>query len=163
MIPRQLIAFFGVYRSWYYWLVTTTIAFFYYFILQYLIEVSNKGIVIVTVPQYLIFFLDISASILITLGVYSVRQTLAKRRALSGASSGLVSSISVLTASVSVSCACQAPILYNILYFLGLNSFEASGIVVTLNDLQVPILWALVGLNLAMILVMTTRIKSDSP
>lgn len=158
-MPRQLAALSRVYRSWRYWLLTTIIAFFYYFLLQYLIEVSNRGIVIITIPQYLVFLLDVSAAILITLGVYSARQTLIKRKALSGASSGLVSSISVLTAGVSVSCACQAPILYNILYFFGLNSFEASGIVVTVNDLQVPILWILVGLNFAMILVITTRMK----
>jgi hypothetical protein len=157
MIPRQIRTLGLAYRSWHYWLLTASAGVIYYFILQYLIEISNKGIVIITVPKYLLFLLDITAAISITLGVYSVRQSLIRTRALSGASSGVVSSLSVLTAGVSVSCACQAPILYNILYFVGLNSFEASGIVVTINDLQVPIMWGLVALNLIVILIITTR------
>jgi hypothetical protein len=147
-----------VYNSWKSWILTAAIALVYYLLFRYLVTLSNHGILFLSVPAYLIYALDILASILITSGIYSIVRTTGKRR-VSGSSSGFVSAASILAAGISVGCACQAPILYSILYLVGLNSIEASGIVVTIVDYNIEILWLLVLINLIMIFIVASRIK----
>ncbi len=120
--------------------------------------VSNHGLTLLSAPSYLIYLLDLLASMSITLSVYSLSQAL-KAKLAAGAATGFVSSISVLTAGISVGCACQAPILYNFLYFFGLNSLEASSIVVAIDNYEIPIMSGLILLNLITIIMIGSKIK----
>lgn len=150
-----------VYSSWRYWIVTAAVAFIYYEVFRYLIAVSNHGLQLLSAPLYLIYALNLAAAIAITISIYSMVQSL-KSRITAGASSGALSTISVLVAGITVGCACQAPILYTLLYFVGLNSIEASGIVVTMDDYSTPIMWALVLLNVALIFFSASRPRFTS-
>lgn len=162
-LPAPLGYLVRIYGSWYNWLVTIAAAAIYYEIFQYLLYVSSKGIVILEVPLSLVAGLDTSASVLITLGFYSFSRALGSRqKSLTGASSGALSTLSVIVAGVSVSCACQAPIIYSLLYFLGLNSLEASTIVVELNDYQDQIIWLLILLNIVTITLTLIRFSRSA-
>jgi hypothetical protein len=157
MRPVQLTVLARVYGSWKYDLITIAAAILYYWIFEYLIEASSRGIILLSIPAYLIYILVITAAISITLGIFSLSHALRQRKILAGTSSSTVSTFSVLAAGISVGCACQAPILYNLLYFLGLNTLEASSIVVGINDYQVQIISLLIILNVLMIVVVTWR------
>jgi hypothetical protein len=163
-LPAELATLADVYRSWHYWLITIFAVVVYYEIFRYLIFISGRGVIILAVPSYLVYVLDTSASVLLTLGFFYFGQALQKKRKLlATTSSGALSSLSMVVAGISVGCACQAPILYNLLYFLGLNSLEASGIVVGIDDYQVQIMWLLVLLNISLIAITTRRIAKTSP
>jgi hypothetical protein len=78
-----------------------------------------------------------------------------------GASIGS-STLSVFIGGVIAGCACQAPILYNLLYFLGLNALEASGLVASVDVYQFEIMWLLILLNLGMIILVLSKIPSTA-
>ena len=161
MIPKQLRAFVRVYKSGWSWLITAVAGLVYYWIFQVFVAASSGGIVLLVVPLNLVYTLDISASILITLGIFSFRLAIRRAKIVTSTSSSAVSTFSILAAGVSAGCACQAPILFNLLYFLGLNSLEASSIVVSINDYQIQIILALIVLNVIMILVTASRIAAN--
>jgi hypothetical protein len=151
-----------VYRSWKYDILNIIIVIAYYYLFQYLVLISTRGIVIQTTPAYLIYFLDGSASVLITLSIYSVAQRLSNRkRIVTGASSGAVSAGSILAAGISAGCACQAPVLYNLLYFFGLNAFEASSFVAIVDQYQIEIMWVLLLINIGIIFLTLSRMQAS--
>jgi hypothetical protein len=136
-----------IYRSPKYMVLTIASAALYYLLFNYFVSLDNHGIVIYSEPVYLVYSLAITAAVLLTITVYSLTLRL-RRRAQASSSAGLLASISTVVGGCITGCACQAPILYNLLYFVGLNAFEASGIVSTLLAYDFDINVALIALNL---------------
>jgi hypothetical protein len=158
-VASILRALLEVYRSWKFILLNIVVGIAYYYLFQYLILLSSRGLVIQTAPPILVYSLDLSASVVLTLSVYSVHQRLSKKRIEAGASSSVVGTGSILAAGITAGCACQAPILYSVLYFLGLNALEASGFVALVNEYQIPILLILILINAIVIFITLTRIQ----
>lgn len=132
----------------------------YYLVFRYLITSSNDGLVLITIPSYLVFALIGSASILLTLSVHSFFLILPHNRK-NGVPSGIFSSFSVFIGGIAAGCACQAPILYGFLYFVGLNSLEASGLVTSFADHEVAIIEAMVAINMILIVLFSRRIQKN--
>jgi hypothetical protein len=136
-----------MYRSPRYAILTAAAAGVYYYLFNYFVSLDNRGIVIYSGPVYLVYLLAITAAILLTITVYSL--SLRLRHGVKASSrAGFLASFSTVVGGCITGCACQAPILYNILYFVGLNAFEASGIVSTLLSYDFEINVALILLNL---------------
>ena len=130
----------------------------YYFLFEYLVSLNNYGIVIFYVPIYLVYLLSLTASLLLTVTVYAFSSRIRQGAGIVP-SRGLVGSISAAVGGCVGGCACQAPILYNIFYLIGLNAFEASGVVTLIASYQTELNVLLILLNA----VMTNSILSKVP
>ena len=148
-----------VYRSWKFLFLNVVVGIVYYFLFQYMILISSRGLIIQTAPPVLVYSLDLSASVVLTLSVFSVHQRLSKKRIATSSSTGALGTGSVLAAGVTAGCACQTPVLYSVLYFFGLNALEASGIVALINEYQIEIFLTLIAINIFAIFVMLLRIQ----
>jgi len=147
-----------IFRSPRYVALSVIGAVVYYLVFDYFVSLSNFGIVVFSAPVYLVYMLAITASLLLTITVYSV--SLRLRRGLpSSSSAGLLASLSTIVGGSVVGCACQAPILYNLLYFFGLNAFEASGVVTPLVAFSMEINVALIVLNLVAVVWLLSKIS----
>lgn len=145
-------------QGWKYLAIFVATLLVYDLFFHYMITTSDYGIFLVTVPLYLIYLLIVSAALLVTLGVYSasmIRYRSTKR----GVSSGFYGTFSVLVGGISAGCACQAPILYGVLYFVGLNSLEASSFVTIFSSHEKSILEILILLNILLIFAFSLRIQ----
>jgi len=127
----------------------------YYFLFEYLVSLNNYGIVIFYVPIYLVYLLSLTASLLLTVTVYAFSSRIRQGAGIVP-SRGLVGSISAAVGGCVGGCACQAPILYNIFYLIGLNAFEASGVVTLIASYQTELNVLLILLNA----ILTYRILS---
>lgn len=153
----------AVSKTWKYFGLCMLLFFVYYLSFRYLISSSNGGLVLIAVPIYLVYALISTASILFTLSVYSLISSF-PRTGRNGAPPGIFSAFSVFVGGVSAGCACQAPILYGMLYFLGLNSLEASGLVTSFADHENAIMEAMIAVNLILIVLFYGRIqKANGP
>jgi hypothetical protein len=148
-------------QNWKYLVLNLVTFSAYYLGFRYLISSSDYGFVLITVPMYLVYLLIGSASVLFTLSVYSLFMGLPRSNRKS-APSGFFSAFSVFLGGLSAGCACQAPILYGFLYFLGLNSLEASGLVSIFADHETGILESIIALNALLILFFAFRIGKQN-
>lgn len=155
-VPRALLE---VYRSWKFLLLNIVVGIIYYYLFEDMILISSRGLVILTAPPILVYSLDLGASAVLTLSVFSVHQRLSKKRIAAGTSSGALGTASVLAAGITAGCSCQVPILYSILYFLGLNALEASGLVALVNEYQIEILLTLIVINIVLLFATLSRIQ----
>jgi len=147
-----------VYGHWEYSIVSLIVAVVYFLLFRFLITSSNYGIVLITLPTFLVILLIMTASILLTVNVYVLRQAFSRSRVTTGVSRGVFSFLSILVGGLSAGCACQAPILFGILYFLGLNSIEASSLVVAFAEYQTWITISIIILNTFLIFLSVLRI-----
>lgn len=147
-----------IYRSPKYVLLTVFAAGLYYLLFNYFVSLENYGLVIYSEPAYLVYLLSLSASVLLTITVYTL--SLRLRRGLRTSSrAGLLASLSTVVGGCITGCACQAPILYSIVYFFGLNAFEASGVVTLFVAHDSEINAALVLLNVAVAFRLLSKIS----
>ncbi|HUI00536.1 MAG TPA: hypothetical protein VLX56_02765 [Nitrososphaerales archaeon] len=136
-----------IYRSPKYVVLSLAAAVVYYYLFAYFVSLENYGIVIYSEPAYMVYLLAVTASVLLTVTVYSL--SLRLRRGIQTSSpGGFLASVTTVVGGCMAGCACQAPILYNLLYFFGLNAFEASGVVTTLVSYDFEINLALIVLNI---------------
>jgi hypothetical protein len=157
-IQSNLRVFETVFRSPKYLALALGGVIVYYFVFNYLVSLNNIGIVINSGPVYFVYLLAITASVLLTLTAYSV--SLRLRSGLRKASPmGFVATITPIIGGGVTGCACQAPILYNLLYFVGLNSFEASGFVTLVAAYALEIDAALILLNLVAAYAVLSKIS----
>jgi hypothetical protein len=149
----------AIYRSPKYMVLTIAAAASYYYLFNYFVSLDNHGIVIYSEPVYLVYSLAITAALLLTITVYSVTLRLRNRVQSSSSSAGLLASTSTVVGGCVTGCACQAPILYYLLYFFGMNAFEASGIVSTILAYDFDINVALIVLNLVVAYRMLSKVS----
>ncbi|MEM3227606.1 MAG: hypothetical protein QXR58_01475 [Candidatus Micrarchaeaceae archaeon] len=99
----------------------------YYLIARYLIILQESAFIIVN-PYlfYLMYLLVFSASITITIAIYSIRNT---RRNIARFTASGVSAITALLGSVIISCGCAVPILFS-LAAIGVSGAS----IIALND-----------------------------
>lgn len=120
----------------------------YYYLFTVVIEYSNFGIFLVTVPVYLVFLLVLTSSMLATAASVYLRRSLRLRRVAIGLSQ---SPIAFVVGTVVASCACNVPILAPVLYLIGLNALEVSSAIAFLARFQEPIIGIIVLLNVCCI------------
>jgi hypothetical protein len=147
-----------IYRSPKYVVLTIAAAASYYYLFNYFVSLNNHGIIIYSEPVYLVYSLAITAALLLTITVYSLSLRM-RNRVQSSSSAGLLASISTVVGGCVTGCACQAPILYYLLYFFGMNAFEASGIVSTILAYDFYINVGLIVLNLLVAYRMLSKVS----
>ncbi len=125
----------------------SAVAFFYIF--YYLIASANNGIFLIFMPIYLIYALVITSGVLFAISAFAIVHSLASRR--TGAASGIASALLPAAGGFVVGCGCSFPILASVLLFLGINTFEAVGIVSIISSYQAWIITAMILANFAMI------------
>jgi hypothetical protein len=140
-ILRSLVV---LYSSWA-TLLTNGLLFAGYYALFYeVIVYSNSGYFLLTVPSYLLVLLVLTSSCSATVAVSYLRISRRKRSI-----PGVVESpIGVALGAFVASCSCTLPLLTPMLYFIGLNAIEVSGILSFLASYQTTIFEAIVVLNL---------------
>lgn len=111
--------------------------------------------------MYLVYLLSLSASLLLTMTVYAFSLRI-REGVRAGPVRGLFGSISAAVGGSVAGCACQAPILYNLLYFLGMNAFEASGLVTLAATYQTELNVLLILLNILMTYSILSKVSNKA-
>jgi len=114
----------------------------YYGLFYLVIQYSNFGNFLLTIPISLLLLFVASSSILATVAVRFVM--LSARRRLLALAPGPVA---FAVGSVVASCACNIPLLAPLLYFVGLNALAVSSVLAFLAQYQVYVMAAIVLVN----------------
>ena len=117
----------------------------YYLLLNWIIY-SESTAILITVPTYIVYLLVFTSANLLAISAYRVMSVLSTR--MLATADSLASAATTVVGSVVIGCACQAPILAELLYALGMGSIYVSSVIVSVNSLQTPIMLSLVALNL---------------
>jgi hypothetical protein len=132
--------FVTLYTSWT-TLLTNAVFFGAYYLLFYeMIINSNSGFFLLSIPFSLLVLFVLASSALATVAVSYLRLTL-RRRTLPGIAQ---SPIGVALGAFVASCSCNLPLLVPVMYFLGLNAVEVSGVISFLAAYQQTIVEAIV-------------------
>lgn len=135
--------FLVLYSSWK--TVLTNAVFFavYYAAFYEVIVRSNSGFFLLAVPYYLFALLVLASSVLATVALRYV-VLYRRKRMLEGLAQ---SPIGLAAGALVASCACALPLVAPVLYFLGLNSLEVSGLISFLAAYQGSIIATIVVLD----------------
>ncbi|MCL4379020.1 MAG: hypothetical protein M1160_01695 [Candidatus Marsarchaeota archaeon] len=123
------------------------VAAVYYLIFTYLIRLQNYGVLLITVPKPLIYALVITASMMLTIGVFTLRNTSKGRL---GVKAGTAGAFATVFAGVISGCGCSAPLLYGITAF-GLSIAEVSVANAFIVNYSIEIVSALIAINIVLI------------
>jgi hypothetical protein len=137
----------SLYSSWTTLLVNGVFFVAYYAVFYELITRSNSGYFLLTVPLSLLVGFVLASSVLATVAVLYLRLSL-RRRALPGI---VESPVGVAVGTFVVSCSCNLPLIAPLMYFLGLNSIEVSGVESFLAAYQQSIVGLIILLDIVSI------------
>ncbi|MEM3841370.1 MAG: hypothetical protein QXN59_01595 [Candidatus Micrarchaeaceae archaeon] len=128
-----------------YLLLNIAFAIIYYYIFTAIVEAQNHGILLlINVPSYALYALIITASITLTLSVYSIRNTV---RNVAVASSSGVGAFATVFGGLINGCGCSAPLLFSIFSSL-FGSSAAIYLDYDISNLSLPLTLILVVANL---------------
>jgi hypothetical protein len=133
----------SVYSSWKSFLINGVFFLAYYLFFYTVITGSNSGFFLLTIPFPLLVLLVLASSILATVAASYLRLP-TNRNVLPGLAQ---SPAGVALGALAASCACSIPLLAPLLYFIGLNAIEVSGVVSFLASYQEDIIVAIVALD----------------
>jgi hypothetical protein len=131
----------------------------YYVLFYEVIVRSNSGLFILTIPFPLLVAFVLASSLLATVAVEYLRISL-RRRGVPGVAG---SPLSVAVGAFVASCSCNLPLLAPLLYFIGLNSLEVSGVISFLAAYQQTIVEALILLDIASLYYYLKQISRAGP
>ncbi|MEM3661696.1 MAG: hypothetical protein QXG73_02620 [Candidatus Micrarchaeaceae archaeon] len=134
----------SIFLSPFYAALTVVFAVGYYLLFIYLMGLSGN-ILFVKLPWYLIYALVVTSAVLLTIAVYSIKNSIMPYV---GASTGAWSAVSTSVGSLFASCGCTAPLLAPLLYDIGLNTIAVSSFMSAVSSYQSYIFAALILLNL---------------
>ena len=129
----------------------------FYYIFYYLVTTDNFGAFLLFIPIYLIYALVVSSGILFAISVFAVANSAASRRL--GIEGGIIGVLLPSVGGVVAGCACAFPLLASILLFIGVNTFEAAGVVSLVGGYQLWIDIAMILVNIAMIYYYLGRLR----
>lgn len=112
-----------------YFLLNIILFLLYYYTINAILAMQQQGVAISTVPQYAIFLLSISGSMLFTVAIYGFFRTRSTNTKYSGTAGG---SITMALGGIISGCGCHAAILYSILAFaIGGSSAYAANLYIS--------------------------------
>jgi hypothetical protein len=128
--------FVALYSSWK--TILTNVVFFaaYYLLFYEMITHSNAGFFLLTIPFSLLVLFVLASSALATVAVSYLRLSL-RRRSIPAVAQ---SPIGVALGAFVAGCSCNLPLLAPVMYFIGLNSLEVSGVISFLAAYQQTII-----------------------
>ena len=127
----------------------------YYLALTALIRSQNYNILLITVPKWLFYAVIISASIMLTLGVYITREAIIKKRA--ATTCGIGTALTLFTGVVA-GCGCSAPLIYGIAV-IGLSITEVSVLQSFIVRYSTPIFVAVLAINTLLVLYYAGKVQ----
>ncbi|MEM3753204.1 MAG: hypothetical protein QXM58_02365 [Candidatus Micrarchaeaceae archaeon] len=133
----------SIFSSPFYIAATVAFTVMYYLLFTYLMTIS--GNILLRLPWYLIYALIITSAMLLTIAIYSIKNSLA---VYAGVSTGAWSAVSSSLGSLFASCGCTAPLLTSILYDVGMNTIAVSSFLSVVAAYQLYIFVGLILLNL---------------
>lgn len=156
-LSRMLATLMSIYRPRYI-LINFVLAIAYYYLYITLLKVQNYGIVLLHLPQYLLYLLIITSSMAFTVAVYSIWNS---RRNKAYISASTVGTLTTLVGGVIGGCNCAAPLLFS---FVAVG-FSTSQII-TLTDFvskyQTWVVAAMIAINLAIELYYLNKLSTQS-
>ncbi|MFP3279037.1 MAG: hypothetical protein RXP92_01875 [Candidatus Micrarchaeota archaeon] len=130
-----------------FYLLEFVLGSFIYTLIYLAIMNTNKFIILSRVSEVLISLLILSSSILLVIATFIIKSASKP----SGYAGGVYSVVASLLGSFFVSCGCQASLLITLLYFIGLNTVEASYLYTFLASYNTFILLAFIIINILLI------------
>jgi len=154
-LPARTLA--SIYRPRY---VVLNIAVFvvYYYVYFELITYQNLGVFLTNVSGDLLYALVLTSSMLLTIAIYSIKNTRNNRASVSGTTFGTAAT---LFGGVIGGCGCSVPIISS-LALVGLSASEVVSLNNFLADYQNDIFGLMVVANLALIVYYLFRLSSAS-
>jgi len=141
--PGFFRAFVSLYSSWKTILANAVFFAAYYLLFYELIVRSNAGYFLLTIPYSLLVLIVLASSMQATVAVFYLRLAL-RRRSLAGVAQ---SPVGVALGAFVATCSCNLPLIGPLLYFIGLNSLEVSGVLSFLAAYQQAIVEAIVAVD----------------
>ena len=119
----------------------------YYAVAIGIAKFSNGVVIFAPYTNVLFYAVLATASILLTLSVYSIRNT---RRNAAKYSASTFGTLTAVGGGLFLGCGCQAPILFSV-FSIFVGSANALGADVLISDYELPLLLALLFINAAII------------
>ena len=156
-LPSMLRILVAVYKPKY--LLLNIVAFIgYYYVYYALISYQNYGLFLNNIPYGLLYSLVLTSSILITIAVYSIRNTRNNKARTTGTTAGTAVT---LLAGVIGGCGCEAPLVLN-LAVIGLSASEVVSLNNFLTGYQIQIFEVMIIVNVAVVIYYLYRLSSPS-
>jgi hypothetical protein len=130
----------------------------YYYAYFELISYQNLGVFLSNVSEDLLYSLVLTSSVLLTISIYSIRNTRNNRASISGTTLGTVAT---LFGGVIGGCGCSVPVISS-LAVVGLSASEVVSLNNFLADYQNQIFGFMVVANLAVIVYYLFRLSTAS-
>ncbi len=146
----------SIYRRPFYIIFNIIIAIVYYFVFDFLIRYQNYGILLIEMPIYLLYLIIISSSILLTISIYSIKNS---KKNIAKVSGSTVSTVVVLFGSVVGGCGCSAPIIYG-LSVLGLDISVTSSLAYFLSYYILDIFYLMIIINCIFIIYYLNKLST---
>jgi len=139
-VLRTLITLYSSWKT-----LLTNVFFFgaYYLLFYELILHTNGGYFLLTIPFSLLILIVFASSVQATVAVAYLRLAL-RRRSVAGVAQ---SPVGVALGAFVATCSCNLPLLGPVMYFIGLNSLEVSGVLSFLAAYQEDIVEAIVVID----------------
>jgi uncharacterized membrane protein len=153
-ILSQLIA---VYKPRYI-ILNVAFAALYYIIFTALLSFQQQGMTAVFFPYYFIYILVITSSIVLTIAVYSIKNTRNNSAKVSATTAGTVTT---LAGTVISGCGCSASVLFG-LAAVGVSSSQIFAINDFLTANQPLLLSAMIAINLFVIIYYLNKLSKPS-
>jgi len=124
--------------------LNVALAFLYYYAYVFLIKYQDYGVLLNLVPPFLIYLLVITSSVLLTIAIYSIRNTRNNKAYLSASTFG---TITALGGGVIAGCGCSAPVLLS-LVAIGLSTGQTFAISSFFNNNSIALFGLFILANL---------------
>ncbi len=136
--------------------VATAVAYYLFF--GFLIRYQDYGIFLVNVPAYLEYAVIITASVLLTISVYSIRNT---RRNKAKFTASSVSAVTLILGGVLGGCGCAEPLLMGFAA-LGISSTTLFSLNSLISSFSVQVFFAMAAVNIAIIVYYLNKLSKQS-
>ncbi len=156
-LGRLYMLLWSIYRPAYITL-NVVIAIAYYYVFTYIVRFQNNGILLLSIPQWILYLLVATSSVLFTISIYSIRNT---RRNNARISASALGTATTLAGGIIGGCGCSAPLVFS-LTALGISAASITPLYLFLADNSTLLFSTMVLINLAVILYYLAKLSSPS-
>ncbi|MFI5412422.1 MAG: hypothetical protein ACHQX1_00860 [Candidatus Micrarchaeales archaeon] len=130
----------------------------YYYLFVYLIKIQQQGLFFATIPDYLIYLLVITSSIALTIGLYSIKNTI--NNGAKELSTG-IGTATALAGGVVGGCGCAAPLVLGLSVF-GLNTTQTFALIDFISANQLILFSLMIAINFFVVIYYLNKLSEPS-
>ena len=138
-----------------YILLNVAAAIAYYLVLTYLISVQQYGLLLITIPVYLLYALAITASVAFTIAMYSLFNT---RNNKAHVSASVTGTATALVGGVFAGCGCTAPIIFS-LTAVGFTTSQVFALNNFISDNSGLLFLSMIAINLFVVIYYLNKLS----